>query len=205
RNITQRATLNSDRSDELLPRAALMADCFRDLVARWHRLAPPLVWPAVVELLPPACAHLGGRIERLGLINCFQWHLEDECRACYAQEAAVGQLKYEIDRSNGRRVRAIDEIDEAILPRLRPGLSELAGAPIALVTPGALVDRLAILALKEHHAAERGDGAARLAQLEEQTADLCLGMDALMAELVAGRQRLKFYGTLKFYGSQPDP
>lgn len=189
---------------ELFPSGNALSRLYFDLVNRWHTLSPPLVWAAAVEQLPPSRGGLEAQIEHLGLVNCFQWHLEDACRDHYDDEPLLGRLKYQIDRSNRRRVLAIDAIDETVVARLGQAKPAAPVSRLALVTPGALLDRLVILALKRYHAPERADAAGVLPLLEEQIADLCQGIDQTMEALFLGQLRLKFYRTVKLYGTNPE-
>jgi hypothetical protein len=83
-------------------------------------------------------------------------------------------------------------------------------APLHSESPGLIIDRLSILALKIYHTreeAERADAPEghaqrnqqRLAILEEQRADLAGCLDALWHETLAGSRRFKLYRQLKMY------
>lgn len=83
-------------------------------------------------------------------------------------------------------------------------------APLHSESPGLMIDRLSILALKIYHTreeAERADAPAghaarnreRLAILEEQRNDLAGCLDALWRETLAGTRRFKLYRQLKMY------
>ena len=84
------------------------------------------------------------------------------------------------------------------------------GMPLHAETPGLMIDRLSILALKSFHTEEetRRPGAGedhyrrnrdRLALLEEQRGDLAACLQALWAEVLGGRRRFKLYRQLKMY------
>lgn len=77
-------------------------------------------------------------------------------------------------------------------------------------TPGLMIDRLSILALKIYHTREETcrenapDGhvercAERLAVLEQQRADLAGCLDGLWNQILAGKRRFKLYRQLKMY------
>jgi len=77
-------------------------------------------------------------------------------------------------------------------------------------SPGLIIDRLSILALKIYHTreeAQRTDAPhghaernrSRLAILEEQRSDLADCLDALWRDTVAGVRRFKLYRQLKMY------
>jgi len=191
-----------------LPSGPAMAELLRAVVRRWHEVEPGLDWEVAVAAFPADGASIPGQIAHLALINCFQWHLEDDCRAHYECPPVLARLKHAIDASNHRRISTIDDIDRLVaagLARVRP---DPVHARPAVVTPANLIDRLSILELKRYHALEprRGQTAASvqetIALLGEQIDDLCLAIDDLASDLVAGERRLKFYRTVKLYGAR---
>src|SRR6185503_11954342 len=83
-------------------------------------------------------------------------------------------------------------------------------APLNSETPGLMIDRMSILALKIYHTGEeawresateahRQKNAARLAVLEEQRSDLAGCLDALWSEVRKGTRRFKLYRQMKMY------
>ncbi len=138
------------------------------------------------------------------------WHIEDEARAPGATEAALAEVKRRIDSTNQRRNDLAEELDRALLGWLEPqGLPD-AEAPLHSESPGLMIDRLSILALKIFHTREEAErkGAPeghaarnreRLAILEEQRDDLAGCLDAMWRQTVAGTQRFKLYRQLKMY------
>jgi hypothetical protein len=89
------------------------------------------------------------------------------------------------------------------------GLPKVA-APLHSETPGMMIDRLSILALKIFHTrqeAERADALAghaernrqRLVILEEQRSDLARCLDALWRETLDGTRHFKLYRQMKMY------
>jgi hypothetical protein len=183
------------------------AAIFDGLIRQWHAAPPELDWDVVWSSFPGNRTSLIGQIHALGLINCFQWHLEDACRGNYASQAALADLKHEIDLSNQRRMAAMDSIDEEYSRRLQGRPQRAEAARPALITPGSLLDRLSILELKHYHAqqvdpANLGLGARTVPLLAEQIEDLCAGTDALVQDLLAGRLRLKIYPNIKLYAAK---
>jgi hypothetical protein len=174
---------------------------FQGINDAWHAMRPELDWDAAVTAFSDRVDQ--GGVGRLGLVNCFQWHLEDASRAARHDAAEVARLKEEIDRSNGRRVRTVDAINLELADAIaRFGAEVWPDARIVLATPGELLDRLSILELKRCHALRRSDRA--LADvLGEQIDDLCLGMDDLVDDLRCLRVRMKIYPTVKLYGAAP--
>jgi hypothetical protein len=118
-----------------------------------------------------------------------------------------------VDQINQRRNDLAEELDRALLGWLETGgLGALPNpeAPLHSESPGLIVDRLSILALKIYHTREEAertdapDGHAdrnreRLAILEEQRSDLAACLDALWHETLAGTRRFKLYRQLKMY------
>jgi hypothetical protein len=194
-----------DNHGRPVPAAGEVSAHFRAVIDRWHVLRPALDWATVVGAFPSGQGSVLAAAVRLGLINCFQWHLEDQCRAWYKDPVRMAPIKIEIDRSNHRRIRAIDEVDRQIQEslaacRVRPIRQD---ARLALAMPGELLDRLSVLELKHFHARVRH--AARrpmIATLEEQIADLCRGFDDLLADAAAGAVHIKQYPTIKMYGDR---
>ncbi len=138
------------------------------------------------------------------------WHIEDEARAPGATEAALAQVKRRIDSTNQRRNDLAEELDRALLGWLEPQRLPNAEAPLHSESPGLMIDRLSILALKIFHTREEAErkGAPeghaarnreRLAILEEQRDDLAGCLDAMWRQTVAGTQRFKLYRQLKMY------
>jgi len=180
---------------------------FKQLIKRWHQNEVDLEWDNAQDRFPQDLTSFEGKTAQLGLINCFQWHLEDECRSNYDSFETLARLKHAIDQSNHRRIKMIDEIDNEVSASLLELRQETPEARLALVSPGNIIDRLSILELKLFHvlahAARNGQmGDNHVAEvLNEQIQDVCTGFDELMDDLSAGRLRLKFYRMVKLYGS----
>jgi hypothetical protein len=179
------------------PGRELAAAC-ESLILSWHRREPALEWDAASTAFPGTDGDSTNAVTNLCLINCFQWHLEDECRARYADTNRLAALKRDIDASNRRRIRCIDAIDERVFRELDGAVDRGGTEPVALVTPGNLLDRISILELKRYHAPPGSDLATIVA---EQLDDACSGFDLLIDDLASARQRLKLYRTVKLYGS----
>ena len=180
---------------------------FKQLIKRWHQNEVDLEWDNAQDRFPQDLTSFEGKTAQLGLINCFQWHLEDECRSNYDSFETLARLKHAIDQSNHRRIKMIDEIDHEVSASLLELRQETPEARLALVSPGNIIDRLSILELKLFHVLARAagngpNGENRVAELlEEQIQDVCTGFDELMDDLSTGRLRLKFYRMVKLYGS----
>jgi hypothetical protein len=149
-------------------------------------------------------------VRRQHRANCELWHIEDEARAPGASDAELAAVKRRVDRTNQRRNDLAEQLDRALLAWLEPkGLPNPAAA-LNSESPGLMIDRLSILALKIYHTREEAgrDGAPagharrnldRLAILEEQRRDLAACLDALWRETLMGTRRFKLYHQLKMY------
>lgn len=148
--------------------------------------------------------------ELLQLINTFQWHEEDKSREHGAGDDILGAIKRSIDASNRRRVQTVDRLDDLIFT----GLTDLgclnAAAPLPSESPGSIIDRLSVLALKIHHVDEALQALApatddaramrsRLDTLTEQYADLGACLDRLLRDIRSGTVGLKLYRQVKIY------
>lgn len=134
------------------------------------------------------------------------WHEEDKARDPLASDAEIARVKHAIDALNQRRNDLMEKIDRWLLERLEQNEA----APLNSETPGLMIDRLSVLSLKIYHTREEAHRATateahrrrnqdRLAQLEEQRADLAGCLDALWAEVLNGTRRFKLYRQMKMY------
>lgn len=176
------------------------------LVRAWHD--DPDAAAALAET-PSGLADgaLAQAIGREHLVNIRLWHEEDEARRRDVPDRAIADSKRRIDRLNQQRNDLIEKIDEALaggLPYADPS------APLHSETPGAIVDRLSILALKAYHMEEesvrpdadedhRRTCGRRLAVLREQRSDLSACLEELLDDLAQGRRRFRVYRQFKMY------
>jgi len=135
------------------------------------------------------------------------WHTEDLARAPQVTGEAMIAIKRDIDRLNQQRNDLVERIDTALL---EAAPNQPLNAPLHSETPGLMIDRLSILALKIFHTAEETHrpGATpehhqrnreRLLLLTSQRSDLAACLTALWAEVLAGTRRFKLYRQLKMY------
>ena len=150
------------------------------------------------------------QVARQHRANFDLWHIEDEARTPGTTDAALADVKRRIDTTNQLRNDLAEDLDRALVDWLTTqGLPNPAAA-LHSESPGLMIDRLSILALKIYHTCEECErpGAAeghsernrdRLNILEEQRADLAACLDGLWRETLAGTRRFKLYRQLKMY------
>jgi len=135
------------------------------------------------------------------------WHEEDKARDPAAGDAAIARVKHAIDALNQRRNDLVENLDRMMLAAAG---DQAPTAPLHSESPGLIVDRLSILALKLYHTAEesrrpsatddhRQRNLDRLALIEEQRADLATCLDELWKQVLAGQRRFKLYRQMKMY------
>ncbi len=167
-----------------------------DLTARWHQVTPAASGEGFVRLL-----------EENHLRNFALWHEEDIARRDDLGFEAVYRAKRNIDRYNQERNNFAEEMDKAVVAALAPPES---GCPRNSETPGMMIDRLSILALKEFHmheetvrseatAAHREKCGEKLARIRRQRADLTGCLADLLADVVAQRRTFSAYFQFKMY------
>jgi len=132
------------------------------------------------------------------------WHREDEARDPDATDATIVRVKHDIDRLNQLRNDLAEQIDINLL-HLAP---DNPTPPLNSESPGLIIDRLSILALKIFHTHEQlhrstpehqQRNQSRLDVLNEQRTDLAACLDTLWSDVLAGRRRFKLYRQLKMY------
>ena len=83
--------------------------------------------------------------------NFLVWHAEDLARRDDLPAERIREAKRTIDRHNQWRNDAIEAMDAALLALLPPPPPD---APVHSESPGIMLDRLSILALREYHLEE---------------------------------------------------
>jgi len=166
------------------------------LTASWHEEEP--------------CA-AGGDFLRLvqenHLRNFQLWHEEDIARRDDLGSELIHQAKRAIDRYNQERNNFIEEMDKALVAILQPAET---GCPKNSETPGMIIDRLSIMALKEFHMREeavRSDASEahratcgeKLARIIRQRTDLTQSLGEFIAEVTAKTRTFAVYYQFKMY------
>lgn len=169
-------------------------------VARWHQRDLDNPYEGLVGL---ACAQ--------HQFNFLLWHEEDVARSPNAGDARIAQVKRAIDGYNQQRNDGIEKLDDFLMRELAAvGVVARAGAPLNTETPASAIDRLSIMALRIYHLREqleRTDAGeehhdkvrTRLDLCQAQHRDLTDSLIELLADIRAGRKRLKLYRQMKMY------
>jgi hypothetical protein len=169
-----------------------------EATSRWHDIsiaepAPSTSWDALILDQHRA--------------NFDLWHHEDAARDLLASDHDITGYKHAIDALNQRRNDLAEQIDLRLLAEIS---TQSDAAPLQSETPGMMIDRLSILALKRFHTEEetRRAGAQpahhqrnrdRLAILNVQSRDLAGCLDQLWLDILNGRRRFKLYLQMKMY------
>lgn len=136
------------------------------------------------------------------------WHEEDKARDPHASDSLIATVKRNIDKLNQMRNDTIEVLDDKIIATLDSNQPE--NLPMNSETPGSIVDKLSINALKIYHMheqTERADATAdhiekctqKLAILRAQAGDLQNCLSSLIDDLMHGKKRMKLYRQMKMY------
>lgn len=166
--------------------------------ARWHD-------PDAVE--PEDASAFNRLVLAQHRANFDLWHREDLARDPHATDHTIAEIKHAIDKLNQHRNDLVEQLD---LYLLREAGAQSTNAALHSETPGLIIDRLSILALKLFHTAEetsrldagpehRARNESRLTTLNEQRSDLASCLESLWQDSLAGRRRFKLYRQMKMY------
>jgi len=172
------------------------------LTEQWHREA--------LEIWHPPADAWASLVSRQHLANFELWHTEDEARTPGATDEELARVKRRIDATNQRRNDLAEQVDLFLIDALASHGLPNAKASLNSESPGLIIDRLSILALKIFHTREEMERPAapaghaerngeRLGILLSQRNDLAGCLSALWAETLAGTRRFKLYRQLKMY------
>lgn len=142
-------------------------------------------------------------------IDTVQWHLEDIVRDPNIDPQEGIALKRRIDKSNQERTDLVEKIDDYFLYQFKE-VHTLPEATVNTESPAWAIDRLSILELKIWHMQEevnrqeateehRMKCSNKLNVLLEQQIDLSSSIDELLADIEAGKKKMKVYRQMKMY------
>ena len=147
-------------------------------------------------------------VEENHAFNYQLWHAEDRARREDMGFEFVYQAKREIDHCNQQRNNRMEAMDEWLFIHLQP--ASPTQCPVHSETPGMMIDRLSILALKAYHmalqikredvdAAHRQHCALKLHTIEEQKNQLQHCLQQLLQEIIQKTRTYKTYHQFKMY------
>ena len=139
------------------------------------------------------------------------WHEEDIARSPDADDAVIARVKRAIDGFNQQRNDWIENVDDHLarmIEERKVKVDEV--ARINTETPGSVIDRLSILALRIYHLKEQLERTNvdedhiekvrhRIAVCLFQQDELSQELGLLLADMFAGRVRHRTYRQLKMY------
>ena len=143
--------------------------------------------------------------------NFLLWHEEDIARSPDVGDARIAEVKRTIDGYNQNRNDWIEKIDDWITEHLQQNLIQAAtSAPLNTETPGSVIDRLSILALRIYHLDEQAQrqnaSPEHIESVQRKTAvcllqldDLSTSLEQLLSDIGAGRKRHLTYRQFKMY------
>jgi hypothetical protein len=142
-------------------------------------------------------------------IDTVQWHVEDLVRDPEIDPQKGIEYKRLIDRLNQQRTDTVERLDDYFLETFK-NVAAAQTAKLNTESPAWAIDRLSILALKIFHmqieasrtdidSAKKALCQQKLDILLEQRVDLSNSIDELLADIAAGRKKMKVYRQLKMY------
>ena len=153
-------------------------------------------------------------VSRQHYVNFELWHQEDMARDQDAPDSKIALVKRSIDVLNQLRNDMIEQMDQYLLTVLhKNNIQYTADAEMNSETPGSIIDRLSINALKIYHMDEeiqrpkvedehRKKCSVKLSVLKDQRNDLKKSLETLLADLNNGKKRLKVYQQMKMYNDE---
>lgn len=147
-------------------------------------------------------------VEANHVFNYKLWHAEDRARRQDMGDAFVVAAKREIDACNQQRNNQMEKMDEYFIQTLEP--ASYLETKVHSETPGMMIDRLSILALKIYHMdiqAKRQDVDTqhqqscqeKLIQLQAQREQLAKCLKDLIQEVQAKTRTFRVYKQHKMY------
>jgi hypothetical protein len=184
----------------------LLQKLYTECVVKWHEDT------AFEGKLATKYKGIYKMVYKLHLLNYKLWHLEDITRRRDIEDKIIAETKRNIDILNQERNDTIEAIDEWLYQML---ILHRASAiddslPMNSETPGSIMDRMSVLALKIYHMDEqtRRDDVStqhiyscqkKLYILQEQAEDLSTCLEVLLKDIFDGKKKLKIYRQFKMY------
>ena len=131
-----------------------------------------------------------------------------------ASDSKIAAVKRAIDVFNQRRNAMIEQMDQYLLDELQnKNIKYTSETEMNSETPGSIIDRLSINALKIYHMDEeiqrldvtdehRNKCSGKLSVLQDQRNDLKKSLEKLLTDLSNGKKRLKVYQQMKMYNDE---
>ena len=175
-------------------------------VVQWHVKAPE---PDYVE-----ASDFPNLVSMQHYVNFELWHQEDMARDPDAPDSKIAAVKRAIDVLNQLRNDMIEQMDQYLLDELQnKKIKYTSETEMNSETPGSIIDRLSINALKIYHMDEeiqrldvtdehRKKCSGKLSVLQDQRNDLKKSLETLLADLSSGKKRLKVYQQMKMYNDE---
>lgn len=147
-------------------------------------------------------------VEENHAFNYQLWHAEDKARRDDMGAEFVYKAKRAIDGFNQQRNNRMEAMDEWFFNALKP--TQEPTCPVHSESPGMIIDRLSILALKAYHMEEqtrREDAseahkktcANKLGVIHQQLNQLSLCLEQLLVEIQSQKRTFKVYHQFKMY------
>ncbi|MFA6303052.1 MAG: DUF4254 domain-containing protein [Legionella sp.] len=147
-------------------------------------------------------------VEENHAFNYQLWHAEDKARREDMGFEFVYQAKRAIDGFNQQRNNKMEAMDEFLFQLLQPAKPD--ECPVNSESPGMIIDRLSILALKSFHMdlqTQRSDTdeehkalcTKKLITINQQLSQLSQCLGQLLAELQAKTRTFRVYHQFKMY------
>jgi hypothetical protein len=139
------------------------------------------------------------------------WHEEDIARSKEVSDAQIANVKRAIDRLNQQRNDWIEKLDDCLTQIIESRAIQVSPeARQNSETPGSIVDRMSIMALRIYHLGEQLERtdcdeahlkkvSERLAICRLQRADLENCLKDLLQDIAAGAKRHRTYRQFKMY------
>ena len=153
-------------------------------------------------------------VSRQHYVNFELWHQEDMARDPDASDSKIAAVKRTIDVLNQLRNDMIEQMDQCLLDKLQnKKINYTSEIEMNSETPGSIIDRLSINALKIYHMDEeikrldvtdehRKKCSGKFSVLQDQRNDLKKSLETLLADLSNGKKRLKVYQQMKMYNDE---